>query len=608
MIHKSLIDFIFAKIKENSIFRSFWFDILWKEYFFMLFLYFILTFSFPFFTFATQQNLLNLENINTNYIQSDSFSIVEDIQLSLDIVLPSHQSDNDNSETLGQVFTLPKIAAFMANLLKKINIETPKILDPCIGPNTFPEKIQDIFPNAYITGVELDSRLVSKEIRSFYASNNRKLVEGSFFDLATQEKFDAIIQNPPYVRHELLRNGANSKENIVATLSASNITIPSKSNLYIYFLLKSLLHLNEGGKLVAITYDSWLYSDFGLQLKKILLRFGQIEAIYHFKKNAFPDANVGATIIEFTKKANSNYSNHNILYYQFETPDCLNINNLIPTSALNKVDFLKFKGNIQTILDFKNSLFCNIAALSTFKPFRGVGTIANNYFIFEKPCFDATIPFVKDIVKIKSMTVFEPSKYLLSVNGHQTDDLKIYLAETEKAVKNNPKLLTLNRAIAQKSDWYRIEKKPVGNIIFNYYLRNNIDFILNINNLQVSDNFYVLNISDENLYAVFAILNSSFSKIALLENSRNQGSGLRKIQVFEFLKVPIINPSKIDAETLNLLKSLGGKLSKVNRFEDDKNLIINEIDNILLAIYNKAFLSNLSPFMIQEEYKRILKN
>lgn len=91
--------------------------------------------------------------------------------------------------------------------------------------------------------------------------------------------------------------------------------------------------------------------------------------------------------------------------------------------------------------------------------------------------------------------------------------------------------------------------KATGNFIFNYYLRNNIDFIYNPNKFLSSDNFYILNIKDNEL-ANFSILNSSFTRLNTLSNSRSQGNGLRKIQLYEFKEVKVIDAKKLSEPTI----------------------------------------------------------
>lgn len=155
--------------------------------------------------------------------------------------------------------------------------------DPCIGPNTFFKAMTDDFSDCHLKGIEIDINLITEDINKFYKSPNRSLIKGSFFDLPVSEKFDLVVQNPPYVRQELLQT-AHPKESIRCQYIFFIINYSCTPNLYIYFLLKSILHLKEGGVMVAVIYDSWLYSSFGKFLKESFLKLGRLESIYHFKK------------------------------------------------------------------------------------------------------------------------------------------------------------------------------------------------------------------------------------------------------------------------------------------------------------------------------------
>ena len=112
---------------------------------------------------------------------------------------------------LGQVFTPHILAKFMVSLFKSDIQQHHKIHDPCIGPNTFLSYLDDIDSSIRITGVELDQSLISEIIKAFYAKPSRELTLDSFFNIPLSEKFDFIVQNPPYVRQELMMDGENSK-------------------------------------------------------------------------------------------------------------------------------------------------------------------------------------------------------------------------------------------------------------------------------------------------------------------------------------------------------------------------------------------------------------
>jgi type I restriction-modification system DNA methylase subunit len=86
----------------------------------------------------------------------------------------------EKSENLGQVFTSPILAKFMISLLKENISSESKILDPCIGPNTFFKALPKEVSNCYLKGVEIDENLINEEIKNFYNEAKRTLIQGSF--------------------------------------------------------------------------------------------------------------------------------------------------------------------------------------------------------------------------------------------------------------------------------------------------------------------------------------------------------------------------------------------------------------------------------------------
>lgn len=496
---------------------------------------------------------------------------------------------DDRKNLLGQVFTPHILAKFMVSLFKSDLQGHDRILDPCIGPNTFLSYLDDIASSINITGVELDKSLISETINLFYSKPNRKLILDSFFNLPLSEKFDFIVQNPPYVRQELMMDGENSKSIAIRSLSPLSEIIPAKSNLYVYFLLKSIFHLTENGRMIAVIYDSWLYSDFGKFLKEAFIRFGSIEGIYHFKKNAFPDADVGATVIDFQRKINPKGKSKLIKLYSLRTIDEVSsydsrIN--FPFKQIPVVDFFTYRFNEETVIDFKNGLFKPIKKINSHPIQRGISSIANKYFIQQQKTFDESIPIVKDVTSINSFSIKSELAFLLVINGQISENTRKHLENAKKEIlSEKDKFKALKELIQSGQDWYKVQLKKPGNILFNYYLRKNIDFLLNEGLHYSSDNFYILNV-DKHLLANFAILNSSFTRISVLLHSRNQGNGLRKIQLYEFKEIPVIDSNKLSNETIAQLEIVGEKLKSVGRFSEDKEKIINEIDEILIKEYN----------------------
>jgi len=509
---------------------------------------------------------------------------------------------------LGQVFTPHILAKFMVSLFKTDLQKHNKILDPCIGPNTFLSYLNDIDPSIKLTGVELDESLITENIKSFYTKQNRTLILDSFFNVPLSEKFDFIIQNPPYVRQELMMDGENSKSLAIRSLSPFSEIIPAKSNLFVYFLLKSIFHLSDNGRMIAVIYDSWLYSDFGKVLKEAFVRFGSIEEIFHFKKNAFPDAEVGATVINFKRIINLKEKNKFIKLYSFRTINEIvscSSNQELPFKQIQVQDFFAYRFNEETVIDFKNSLFKPIEKINSQPIKRGISSIANKYFIQQEKTFEESIPFVKDVTAISSFIIKNELFYLLALNGHISEKTKKHLDIAKKEIlAEGEKFKALKEQIEHNPYWYKIQLKKPGNLLFNYYLRKNIDFLLNDELHYSSDNFYILNV-EKHLLANFAILNSSFTRISVLLHSRNQGNGLRKIQLYEFKKIPVIDSSKLSIETIAQLEIVAEKLKSVGRFVEGKEKMIKEIDEILIKEYNLQSKTQITATGLYNDIQKI---
>lgn len=530
-------------------------------------------------------------------------SFEEQLELFFSKDFESKTKNPEQNENLGQVFTSPILAKFMISLLEDNINPKSKILDPCIGPNTFFNALPKELSNCYLKGIEIDNNLINDEIQKFYNDSKRTLIQGSFFDLDSTEKFDLIIQNPPYVRQELLANGVNSKSNIKNELLSSFSTVPSQSNLYIYFLLKSILHLNENGIMVAVIYDSWLYSSFGIFLKEAFLKLGHLISIHHFKKSAFDNAEVGATVIKFVKSKNNQKSTS---YYSLNDLNDLKTYDGLRDKPhnLNPKELLTYSFNNASIINFKSKLFQTLNSIVSQPIQRGTSAIINNHFIFSKKTYPELKPIVKNVSRIKTYNVTKENAFILALNGSISDSTKEYLDSVKNKILNTPsdKYKAVKRDIALNKNWYTIKIKSSGNFIFNYYLRNNIDFIYNPNKHLSSDNFYSVNIEHSEL-AYVAILNSSLTRLNILNNSRSQGNGLRKIQLYEFKEVKVIDIKNISSKSINELEELGKSLMIANRYDNQQNEIIEQIDMILLNEYNEY---NNSSFVI-EELKNELK-
>ena len=104
-------------------------------------------------------------------------------------------------------------------------------------------------------------------------------------------------------------------------------------------------------------------------------------------------------------------------------------------------------------------------------------------------------------------------------------------------------------------------------IVFSYFVRNDMKFIMNNLGCPVRDNFYIIKPQIDE-YLMLALLNNFFTYYQLEKNGKKYGAGLLKLQRYdiEALKFPDISSFSIDdkVELVNLAKDLVYTGNKIN--------------------------------------------
>ena len=97
-------------------------------------------------------------------------------------------------KVLGQFFTNQVLADFMVKLT--INEKSKKMLDPAVGMGVFTKLVNVNNPSVSITACEVDNTMAENfRVNNCYPY---KLLVSDYLTTSFNEKFDAIICNPPY--------------------------------------------------------------------------------------------------------------------------------------------------------------------------------------------------------------------------------------------------------------------------------------------------------------------------------------------------------------------------------------------------------------------------
>jgi adenine-specific DNA-methyltransferase len=152
-----------------------------------------------------------------------------------------------STDGLGQIFTPPAIVDCMLKLVRNQG----RVLEPACGDGAFLKH----FPAA--VGIEIDPR---------QAPPGAQVMD--FFELFSDERFDTIIGNPPYVRYQDISPGTRRL--------AGDSVLDGRANLYLFFIEKCLRHLEPGGELIFITPRELLKATSAVPLNRLLYAAGTI--------------------------------------------------------------------------------------------------------------------------------------------------------------------------------------------------------------------------------------------------------------------------------------------------------------------------------------------
>ena len=257
--------------------------------------------------------------------------------------------DKKEKKDNGIYFTPPTTVIKSLDILLEIiqfNI-CNNILEPSCGSCEFIDKLRTYYPNASITGVEYN-KIIFDNIKNNYDNvNDINIINNNFLKTHFNEKFDLIIGNPPYY-----------------VLKKSEVEpyyynyFDGRPNIFLLFIIKSLLLLNDNGVLCFILPKSFLNCLYYNKTRNYIYNNFQILSIQECS-DVYIETDQ-QTIIFIIKKSNVNSDiNNNVndkyilkhlsnQYTIFSTHEAIKrLNELyINSTTLNTLNFKVFVGNI----------------------------------------------------------------------------------------------------------------------------------------------------------------------------------------------------------------------------------------------------------------------
>jgi len=185
-------------------------------------------------------------------------------------------------DSLGQVFTPRRVADWMVSWAC---VDRPRrVLEPAAGAGVFIEALDAWHRRErpdhriQVDAWELDGKL-ARGLPVDLAGVDLKVRATDFVRARRVGAYDAAVANPPYVRHHAFdyADGVWQRFDRQCGERLSRMT-----NLYGLFLLRIAALLRPGGRAAIITPAEWLNADFGVPIKRHLLRTHVLDGIVLF--------------------------------------------------------------------------------------------------------------------------------------------------------------------------------------------------------------------------------------------------------------------------------------------------------------------------------------
>lgn len=156
----------------------------------------------------------------------------------------------DIKKNNGIFFTPPETIQHNLNILDEyisITNSIKNILEPSCGSCEFITALSTKYPESKITGIEYNKTIYDTIYDIYQNNDNINILNEDFTKYITENKYDLIIGNPPYI--------VIKKQQV---LKEYNKYFDGRPNIFIIFIIKSLNMLNKNGILSFILPKNFL--------------------------------------------------------------------------------------------------------------------------------------------------------------------------------------------------------------------------------------------------------------------------------------------------------------------------------------------------------------
>ncbi|WP_445721512.1 Eco57I restriction-modification methylase domain-containing protein [Flavobacterium sp.] len=470
-----------------------------------------------------------------------------------------------DKKNTGSYYTPSYLASFISRrvLSHFENIDNISILEPSVGDGVFISELNE-FENIDISLTALDINKLELSIASEkWLGNNGTFIDIDFLEYSNDDKFSAIIGNPPYIKkNRLSDNQIKLSKKIHFN---ENLSEASVKNIWATFIVKSNTLLNDDGVLAFVLPSELLQVEFAKEINEYLNNeFEKIE-IFTFNELLF-ECKGQDTIVLFAYKRADDRGEFfaNIESKEDLENNTFNLrrNNLLIDSNIKRTHHFLSNEELTFLEELKSKL--NIVNDYTdSKP--GIVTAANKFFIIDKEIEEEynlskyTKPIIQKGLFVNGSVVFN------DVDFRKLEDKKnptklLQLNDSDKISKKLRTYLDIGEAelipnrykCKIRNNWYVIPNISIKPDAF-FFKRSHLypKLLKNNSSAFVTDSAY--KVSTKNNYDLNSFIYSFYNTLTLVYselNGRYYGGGVLELTPNEFKNLPIpyieINESEFE--------------------------------------------------------------
>jgi len=474
----------------------------------------------------------------------------------------------EHRQHFGQFFTPSGIAAWMADWV--LHPTTRSILDPAVGTGVLIDALLDhpqLPSDAKFTAYDLDPAILA-----FF--DNHLLQRGilnvqsraqDFLRTDDRTLYDAIVCNPPYLRHRVL---ADRRTTIAAFEQRWNLKLSAFSNSYLFFILAIAACLSPQGRAAIITPLDYLNANFGVPLRSFLLQSNLLDGLILFDHTQLVFGDLDTTACLLLLRADRT-ADAPITFAHLLDEHALGPLELLPQRAvaayapdtLNpKAKWLSlFPGVVAAPILLSHQQLVPLDQLADVR--RGIATGANEFFMLSeaerayygiaahethlcvtKASHALRLRFTID--DLEELRRAQKKVYLLDLQSKPSSGAAAYL---DLGVQRGMHRRYLT---AHRQPWYHMEQRPVAPLWINTFSRQGFRCVLNdaqAAHLTAFHGIYPYTAGREYVLTLAAFLNSSIAAPLVAQHQRVYSRGLAKLEPLDVAAILVPDPDQLPA-------------------------------------------------------------